>query len=323
MPRIPDRSLSSCVFIYPNADDAKRGRPTGGTGFIINVPCSYNRKFIHRYVVTNQHVIADDETPAIRFNTVDGGVDIVETQYSDWVIPVSPEDDIAVWHYPPQPHHQHISQMLDLIADEDTIREYSFGYGDDVFTLGRFIDVDNQQRNYPVARFGIVAAMPEVPIPSGGGVNKMVYLIEMRSRSGFSGSPVFIYLPPLPNLWDNGRRELHQTRQDFNRPWILGIQSGQMPVSGPEAFAAESGDREIAQQYGSGISTVVPGYKLKKFLLEDEQLIKDRQRVEEREIERGVMFEESASIEPDSNPSHKEDFTNLVSAAAKRKQPTD
>ena len=70
---------------------------------------------------------------------------------------------------------------------------WPFGPGEEVVMLGRFLGYDGTEENKPVARFGNLAMAPTVPIKHPWGFTQPSFLIECRSVSGYSGSPVFIY----------------------------------------------------------------------------------------------------------------------------------
>ncbi len=77
------------------------------------------------------------------------------------------------------------------------IQDYDLGIGDDVYTVGRFVNHDGKQRNNPVVRFGNIAQMPIEPIKQDDGHLQDSYLVECKSVAGYSGSPVFAYVPPF------------------------------------------------------------------------------------------------------------------------------
>lgn len=64
--------------------------------------------------------------------------------------------------------------------------------GDDVFMIGRFVDHDGSQTNRPSARFGHIS-MTDAAILQVTGYSGSSFVIDMHSRSGYSGSPVFVY----------------------------------------------------------------------------------------------------------------------------------
>jgi hypothetical protein len=59
--------------------------------------------------------------------------------------------------------------------------------------LGRFLGYDGTEENKPAARFGHLAMAPTVPVKHPWGFTQPSFLIECRSVSGYSGSPIFIY----------------------------------------------------------------------------------------------------------------------------------
>jgi hypothetical protein len=338
--RIPDERLSTSVFMYPTPDEARMGRPTGGSAFFVSVPWESETKYVHVYAVTNRHVIRPkkgDGALVMRLNLKSGGTDIIETKEDEWQSPAS-GDDIAVRQcFPDQGKFECGWDKVETIVTEEIIALHNLGIGDDVYSYGRFLDVDNGAANRPVMRFGHVAAMPPVPVLVEPGKYQDSYLVEMRSRTGFSGSAVYILFEPQM-MGEFVDRPIHRTlgeglealqKLKIFGPWILGIHWGQMPVVGPDAF-----DMELRRpaSYGSGISAVVPGTRLREFLLEDENLKRVRKQVEDEWHARQHATQESAaetvepfrqkdSVAPESdNPSHKEDFKRLLNAAAKTKQ---
>jgi hypothetical protein len=58
--------------------------------------------------------------------------------------------------------------------------------------IGRFIDHDGGTANRPAVRFGNISVMP-APIARRGYSKVDYFCVDMHSRSGFSGSPVFAY----------------------------------------------------------------------------------------------------------------------------------
>ena len=83
------------------------------------------------------------------------------------------------------------------------------GPGDDVFFVGRFISQQGQQRNTPTVRQGVISMLPHEKVPSWEGTPVDSFLVEARSLSGYSGSPVFLNRQPgSPYLmeWDEDTR---------------------------------------------------------------------------------------------------------------------
>jgi hypothetical protein len=100
------------------------------------------------------------------------------------------------------------------------------------------VNHEGKQRNLPSARFGNIAQMPGEPIEFDG-LSQESFLVEARSVAGYSGSPVFVYLPPPPassNLTRRAQQLLRQhnialpgvSKKRMNipfalGPWLLGI----------------------------------------------------------------------------------------------------
>jgi len=187
MPKIDPAILDSAFFLYENVDDARRGAAFGGTGFLVSYPMPIkNRpeKPVAIYGVTNWHVVCQDGFSIIRLNKKDGTHRTIETDPSDWHF-IEGGNDVAVIHIPiNQDEDQFCLIPIALFLSQDDER---IGVGDDVFMIGRFIDYDGVERNAPSARFGNISMMPQ---PVQG---KESYCVDMHSRSGFSGSPVFVY----------------------------------------------------------------------------------------------------------------------------------
>ena len=79
-----------------------------------------------------------------------------------------------------------------LLLDKETCTRFNFGSGDETFVIGRFINHEGKQQNLPTARFGCIAQMPIEPVDG-----QESFLVETRSIGGYSGSPVFVYIPVL------------------------------------------------------------------------------------------------------------------------------
>jgi hypothetical protein len=243
MPRIPDNYLESVIYLYASEQGAKEGRNAGGSGFIVGVPSAWPNR-AHLYAVTNRHVIETGYS-VIRLNLVgDKKTDVREYQDSDWTL--DDEHDLAVL-------------PLDLSEDTHKARyvhsgkfltsriafEKNIGVGDEVFMVGRFINASGKQQNYPTARCGNIAMMPHEPIPNpftARGQNS--FLIEVRTLQGYSGSPVFVYVPIAEILHKHPGAD--PLSGEFG-PWLLGVEWGHI-----------KGEREEL----SGLAGVVPAWKL-------------------------------------------------------------
>jgi hypothetical protein len=88
-----------------------------------------------------------------------------------------------------------------MFVTEELIAKLEMGVGEDGFMLGLFAGAPGKKRNQVAARFGNVTLLAhrDEPIDEG----RPAHLFDMRSRSGFSGSPVFVYRTPDADLRDD------------------------------------------------------------------------------------------------------------------------
>lgn len=267
MPVIP-YSLLNCVFyLYKSKADAERGQSAGGTGFFVATPTQDGRG--HHYGVTNWHVAVD--FPVVRINTLNGGVETFEFGPEDWIFEAG-KDDIAIVPLSLR-EPAHIAMFIgpQIFITPDHAANHKIGPGDDVFMIGRFVDLGINRTNVPALRFGNISTLP-VPIKQPTGYKEgLSYCIDMHSRTGYSGSPVFVYRTPGNSLeWaeTGGLVEL-----GGGMMLLLGIHWGQFP----EELLIKKKKRAIAESHGkkeqeeyikglSGMTCVIPAWRIMDIL---------------------------------------------------------
>ena len=203
MPRIPDRVIESVFFLYKSREDAEAGKEPGGTGFVLGTGLTYLRVSDGPayYGVTNWHVACQSGYSVIKLRTADGRGDVREFGPEDWFfIPQGP--DVAV-----------IPLELDYRLPYDVPHVHASGFapqggwpggpsnrdlpsvGDDAFMLGLFVDHKGLTTDVPSARFGNISMLPSTSalIKQPTGYMGESYIVDMHSRTGFSGSPVFLF----------------------------------------------------------------------------------------------------------------------------------
>lgn len=228
-----------------------------------------------------------------RANTKGGGHTVFECPHWE-----SGGEDLAVCYINPPNNHNIICLEAELVLTREAVAELELGPGDDVFMVGRFMQHEGTSQNIPTMRFGNISAMPIEPIfNSYLEKDQESFLVEMRSLSGYSGSPVFVYqMNPknkarpseLDNIWDY--------TYNMRGPFLLGVDwchlFGKEYIRDPA-----TGDPIPNGPYvrsNTGIAAVVPAWYLAELL--NSKNIKD-QRAEEDEILRQKI--ESLSIELD------------------------
>lgn len=259
MPRIPDNYLKTCVYLYRSEDEAKTGGP-GATGFLIGVPSSRHEGWSHIFVVTANHVIsAGFRVPAL--NTIDGKRDWLPVDTNAWW-PNEEGVDIAVLpltgYY--EKTHQVAMPTSSMILTEEDMEDLQIGPGDDVFMVGRFPDHEGVDMIRPAARFGCISVLPGDPVKFDGIPPQTVFLAEMRSVSGYSGSPVFV------DFAETGRVKVLQQIPQRWRTRLLGVDIGHLKNKVKIVDdAGKLGDDAYAMVL-SHMACVVPAWEISKMI---------------------------------------------------------
>lgn len=281
--RLPyiDRDYLDCtVYLYPSEAAAEDGEKIGGTGFLLGIPVERtSRDDSVVAIVTNRHVVDNGNTVA-RLNTASGSITIL------------PLDDAAWFHHPdgddlticpinlPAGHNQKYIPAVNFVTKE-SIDRWDIGPGDDVFVVGRFINHEGRQRNLPTLRFGNIAQMPWEPIMVDGYPQES-FLVECRSISGYSGSPVFVWIAPplLPGLTPDGRKFLlegklklfgisQQRAKMFGTsgfpivgPLLLGVNYSYIHSKEPVRSGSERQMHDWFVNANTGMMGVIPAWKI-------------------------------------------------------------
>jgi hypothetical protein len=290
LPRIPDVLLECVIYLYPSRTDAEAGERAGGTGFLVSEPAAIRGAPPTLYAVTNSHVIREGRSPVIRLNSKQGGIDVLELDVDQWVH--HPDgDDIAVCPIRLTEGHRYFALNRALwFMTEDEIAEFGIGPGDDAFFVGRYVNREGRQQNTPTVRLGIISMLPREKIRHPRGTLVDSFLVEARSLSGYSGSPVFLYRQPgTPRSWtpvEDASGSAQSVQVGLSRHGVMnlmGIDWGHDPDYKPVLEADRetrvSGDWVVEQN--SGIMHVAPAWKLAE-LLQDEDLV-DMRAEQERE----------------------------------------
>jgi len=370
MPRIPQQVIDSVFYLYRTREDALAGRAPGGTGFIVDYPAGKSvadtaaPKF---YAVTNWHVAVREGCSVIRLNTKDGGTDIIDLGPEDWQF-LPGKYDVAVTPLSLDGKTHRVSSTSVFLFAQPTPKvragfaqigfdpDKATGVGEDVFMIGLFVDHDGVTTNVPSARFGNISMMPNpsATIKQPTSYQGESFVVDMHSRSGFSGSPVFVYRTfgaDLTNLqgldFDDLQINLRalaqraegtqftrvggrlQTRTMFQ---FLGIHWGQFPEKWElkdRKKLAESARKDLIVEGAyveglSGMTCVIPAWHIMEVLdmpqlkgPRDEHFAASKAA---KASGRAVPKAESSPPATDENPTHREDFMRLQGVAA-RKQP--
>ena len=304
MPRISDAILGCSIYLYPSVYDARNGEKSGGSGFLVGVPSTVKGCGSYIYAVTNYHVVCKEigNSPVIRINTVSGQTETIEYDYTNWYR--HPDgDDIAI-----APINKELSRYklnlvsYDLLITPEIISNKDIGAGDDVFMVGRFIGYDGKQKNEPTIRFGNLSLTSTVKMRNDDlGIEQESFLIEVRSLSGYSGSPVFVKIQPLAE-----RPGVYDLSLDSHK-WLLGVDWGHQPliVDVLDKYGKNRIEEKWKVKINSGVACIVPAWKLAELLNIDE--LAKRRKENDGELEKRIVEQAETKVIPQVTLDSKED----------------
>ena len=313
MPRIPHQVMDCPFYLYRTREEAEKGVGFGGTGFFVGYPGTA-AGYTSAYAITNWHVAVRDGFSVIRVNKIGGGTDIFEFDASEWEFqPNGP--DIAIIG-PSQLKidnrlHQIIALGMPMLMERPDIQSLGIMPGEDIFMIGRFIDHDGHQQNIPAARFGNISVMPQrVAQPTGGSHDS--FILDIHSRTGYSGSPVFVYRTFGSDLTLNSLNSIAASPSpQFIK--LLGVHWGQFPEKwelreGPKGLSAEVAQlqKSANEKYiegMSGMTLAIPAWEIKDFL-EMPKFVEERRKLAARSTAAPGPVAESGLPATDENPTH-------------------
>lgn len=278
--RIDDRFKDCVAFVC-----SRNGLE--GTGFFVRVPKRWCRQEGQTYLVTAKHVLVDVEGNLkpdlrLRINLNGGGTELLpldegwefSTEEPALGIPdvkgdfrhtpdaaVKPMDLSAAryaYHALPFEAGGYVTDAL--------IPHHGIGIGDELLIGGLFTEMRGIERNTPIVRSGIIAAMPQKE-PLLDFVNHewyRGYLAEMRSLGGLSGSPVLVAL-------DHGGDPAKIS--DRITVMLLGLVRAHWDYGLEREVAKKSRKRQI-EKINTGIAIVTPIQEVENILNRDDVVTK-------------------------------------------------
>jgi hypothetical protein len=283
MPKIAPLIYDSVFYLFSR--NPKSGDVEGpyGTGFIVGRQ-KEKRGATHYYAVTNWHLACEDGSSILRINTRAGGVRFIETDPSEWEF-FAQSDDLAV---------ADITDTVDVNRDEiscimeemfvtsDIIKEFDIRGGTDTFMCGLFfLHPGEEDRNVPALRFGNISILASEKGPveiEATGASCPSHLVDTRSRSGFSGSPVVAYriagsdLTMIPTNWFRPQGKQRMTVPYDQFVGLLGVHCGQFwdEIEFRKARKSEKAGDPIKEgdsiEIQSSMTIVVPAWRITDLL---------------------------------------------------------
>lgn len=149
--------------------------------------------------MTNWHVAVAGGASVIRINRNDGTSEPFEFAPEEWIFDPNGHD-LAI--SPPLPlsggvHKAEAISVSDLQCPPNVGSGRDVGVGDDIFMIGRFIDYVGAETNEPALRFGNISIFDAKIAVGPSNRRRRSIVLDMHSRTGFSGSPVFVYRTPI------------------------------------------------------------------------------------------------------------------------------
>jgi hypothetical protein len=344
MPKIREAVVEATFYLFRQNPKVDKIDGPFGTGFFVIRPSAHPTGHPHIYAVTNWHVARDAGASIIRVNTRDGKSRLIKYEPHEWKCPAN-GDDLAIIDVTREldPNgDEAIGLYEDMFLSEDLIRTFSIGVGDDAFMCGLFVSHHGGERNVPVIRFGNLSMMATAaaPVELETGASRACFLMDTRSRTGFSGSPVFLYRTATGDLtrirygWTRDPEKDHVILASgpYDEFWgLLGIHCGQFwdTIEVRKTRTTERLGDSIAEgdklEIQSGMTIVIPAWRIKEFI-DSQGFEMARQKREDEGFtaaQRRPRGEAAAIVDDDvENPRHLDDFKRLIDVAA-RKKPKD
>lgn len=313
VPRIPDVLMDGIAFLFRSREEAKRRTRSGGSAFLVSKSIAGSKEAVGQelyvpYLFSCRHVVFSAGASVVSVNRWDGGdPDIIEYEPTDWIEHPAGDDVAALCamhRIRPSVHRLSHIHTPDIFTDKG-ITDLEIGVGDEVVMVGRFVNHQGQKTNRAAARFGSISMMAEDIWVKNDSRFQRSYAVEMRSRTGFSGSPVAVYRTAATVL-------AHVKHHDF---WgILGVNWGYI--------LDEDGEN-------TWLNGVVPGSRILELL--EVPALKNRHKELEQQFRDAVKksgdggavqaFADAAPPASELHPNGQERFKSLLGEAAQKREP--
>ncbi|PIQ95353.1 MAG: hypothetical protein COV67_15345 [Nitrospinae bacterium CG11_big_fil_rev_8_21_14_0_20_56_8] len=208
----------------------------------------------HVFIVTNKHVLENQREMVVRFNPLDS------QPAQNFDIPLYNHEGDALW-------KGHPNRNIDLAAigiNSDFLRQEGIQYdffqsdnhlmpldemarsgiseGDFIYVLGFPMGIGAPNRQYVIARSGIIARLRDTLEN-----NSKDFLVDAMVFPGNSGGPV-IYKPEIISI--EGTRSV-------TKPGLIGIVTSYLTYS-EAALSQQTGQPRIVFEENSGLAVVIP-----------------------------------------------------------------
>jgi hypothetical protein len=193
--RVSEDARRCSVFVGWSAAtvDSPADITPAGTGFLVYAGDSRDEGV---YLVTARHVAEKLEADpfVVRLNDQNGEGRLDHIDSGEWEYPTDKTIDIAILRYIPPDWASAIALPASEFISAGRFDHFEVGPGDAVYLVGLFHLHAGKKQNLVTVHAGTISLNPteeEIPVDDGEPV-KNVYLVEMQTLQGASGSPVYI-----------------------------------------------------------------------------------------------------------------------------------
>jgi hypothetical protein len=265
MPRIPTEMLDTVFYLYPSVEAAHAGHAAGGTGVFVGFDLEGLPGREITYACSNKHVVGKLGCSVIRINKPDGAPEIIDSDPAQWTF--DPNNDLAAVAFGKSPNSKIKTIPLRMFITHDDVKDGTVGPGDEVFMVGRFVNHDGLLVNVPSVRFGHASMMP-LAIRHPDGYSQESFAVEMLSRPGYSGSPVWSYRTPY-QFSSSEVPDGPSTAKLLGLVWGFVMDRAEVKEEIIAAVSGTSSDQRNTVRYVStntGMNGVVPAWHLRRLL---------------------------------------------------------
>ena len=252
MTLIPPKYFNAIVAI---GEETNSGFRCAATGFLYGHPGDTDgegNQLYHNFLVTNRHVVDPNfspnaiEKPMARLNLSTGQasslyhVDTWVSNPGDFDVAVAPAytqamENIGI-------DYQLFTGDLNALTRQQVELETGIREGNGVFVLGFPLELAGEERNYVIARQGILARVQDWLRG-----DEDTFLIDASVFPGNSGGPV-ITKPELVSV---------EASVPYNRSSLVGMVASYKPYN-DVAISQQTGQPRVVFQENSGLGVVIP-----------------------------------------------------------------
>ncbi|RSM33197.1 S1 family peptidase [Aeromonas salmonicida] len=224
-----------------------------GTGFLVgrHIEGTATPKKYFTYLVTNKHVIQNQQSIVVRFNSLLGNETkdypcaLYENLNQNWIGHTDPNVDVAAIPVNPEILTSdnakfHFFSLDDHSINATSMKQNGFSEGDFLYILGFPMGIVTNQQNCVIARSGIIARIRDVFAGASS-----TFLIDANIYPGNSGGPV-ISKPEAVSI---------EGTSSISHASLIGMVKSYLPYR-DTAISQQTGNPRVIFEENSGLAAV-------------------------------------------------------------------